>query len=60
MLGEAFYKCYSLSADGKASVETDVRAHINPTRMRVINDLADSFAKWLATPCPLCYNRGWE
>ncbi len=58
-LEEAFFKCCSLSADGKASVETDMRAHMNPTRMGVIKELADSFAKRLATPCPLCDNPGW-
>jgi len=58
-LEEAFVQCCSLSADGKASVETDMRAHMNPTRMGVIKELADSFAKRLATPCPLCNNPGF-
>lgn len=59
MLEEAFFKCCSLSADGKALVETDMRAHMNPTRMGVIKELAYSFAKRLASPCPLCYTPGW-
>jgi uncharacterized protein YbcC (UPF0753/DUF2309 family) len=58
-LEEAFLKCCRLSDDGNALVETDMRAHMNPTRMGVIRELADSFAKRLATPCPLCYNPGW-
>lgn len=36
-----------------------MRAHMNSTHMEVIKGLADSFAKRLATPCPLCYNPGW-
>jgi uncharacterized protein YbcC (UPF0753/DUF2309 family) len=59
MLEETFLKCCCLSDDGKALVETDMRAHMNPTRMAVIRELADSFAKRLATPCPLCHNPGW-
>lgn len=58
-LEEAFIKCCRLSDDGNALVETDMRAHMNPTRMEVIKELADSFAKRLAAPCPLCYNPGW-
>lgn len=59
VLEDAFLKCCRLSEDGNAIVETDMRAHMNPTRMEVIKELADSFAKRLATPCPLCYNPGW-
>lgn len=58
-LEEAFLKSCRLSEDGKALVETDMRAHMNPTRMEVIKELAHSFAKRLATPCPLCYNPGF-
>lgn len=59
MLEEAFFKCCSLSVDGRALVETDMRAHMNPTRMGVIKELAYSFAKRLAATCPLCYTPGW-
>jgi len=59
VLEDAFFKCCRLSDDGNALVETDMRAHMNPTRMEVIKELADSFAKRLATPCPSCYNPGW-
>lgn len=58
-LEEAFLQCCRLSDDGNALVETDMRAHMNPTRMEVIKELADSFAKRLATPCPVCFNPGW-
>ncbi|MCE2983977.1 MAG: DUF2309 domain-containing protein [Parachlamydia sp.] len=58
-LEEAFLKCCHLSDDGNALVQTDMRAHMNPTRMEVIKELAESFAKRLATSCPLCNNPGW-
>lgn len=59
VLEDAFLKSCRLSEDGKALLETDMRAHMNPTRMEVIKELADSFAKRLATPCPLCDTPGW-
>ena len=59
VLEEAFIKCCRHSNDGNALVETDMRAHMNPTRMGVIKELADTFANRLATPCPLCYNPGF-
>lgn len=59
VLEEVFFKCCRVSLDGKALVETDMRAHMNPTRMEVIKELANSFAKRIATPCPLCNNPGW-
>jgi len=42
------------SSDGKARLETDMRAHMNPTRMRALAELADRLAARLATPCPSC------
>lgn len=59
LLEEAFLKCSFLSDDGSVLVETDMRAHMNPTRREVIRELAYSFAKRLATPCPVCYNPGF-
>jgi len=58
-LEEAFIKCCKASVDDLASVETDMRAHMNPTRMEVIKELADSLALRLATKCPSCYTPGW-
>jgi hypothetical protein len=58
-LKDAFLKCCHLSEDGQALVETDMRASMNPTRMEVIRELTASFAKRLATPCPLCETPGW-
>ena len=51
--------CASLSADGLAHVETDMRAHFNPTRMRTIGLLAEQLGRRLATPCPRCSAPGW-
>ncbi len=58
-LQEHFFKCSSLSLEGSVLVETDMRAHMNPTRMGVIQELANSLAKRLATLCPLCACPGW-
>ncbi len=40
--------------NGSCWVETDMRAMANPTRMRVIAETSDRFAKELATLCPRC------
>lgn len=42
------------SADGKALVVADMRAHRNPTRMKVLRALAWKLASRLATLCPKC------
>ncbi|MBI1319471.1 MAG: hypothetical protein GC168_11080 [Candidatus Hydrogenedens sp.] len=47
------------SPDGLAWVETDMRAHVNPTRMSEIRALARKLACRLATPCPACESPGW-
>jgi hypothetical protein len=41
-------------ADGLAAVTTDLRAHMNPTRMATLARLADALCRRLATPCPAC------
>ena len=48
-----------LSSDGLARVETDMRAHCNPTRMRRIAALGRQLAQRLATPCPACAAPGF-
>lgn len=55
----AFDESISRSSDGKAWVETDMRAHMNPTRMRVIQQAAEIMARRLATLCPECDMPGW-
>ncbi len=47
------------SADGLALVETDMRAHLNPTRMASIRRLAFRLVRRIARPCPACGSAGW-
>ncbi len=55
----AVKQCAALSGDGIAHVETDMRAHLNPTRMRTIAALAVQLGRRLATLCPSCNAPGW-
>jgi hypothetical protein len=43
-----------LAGSGPLRIETDMRAHMNPTRMAGLATLADRLAARLATPCPAC------
>lgn len=43
-----------IAAGGQVHLETDMRAHMNPSRMREIAHLADRLARRIATPCPAC------
>ena len=47
------------SEDGMIWVETDMRAHVNPTRMDVIAELARQLCGRLAAECPNCNAPGW-
>lgn len=47
------------SSDGLALVETDMRAHCNPTRMAAIRRLAFRLVRRLASTCPACQSPGW-
>ena len=58
-LEEAIGVCSRVSPDGKARVETDMRAHMNPTRMQAIEELTGKLAERLATPCPRCKSPGF-
>lgn len=58
-LKEAFYESKKHSEDKRVWVETDMRAHLNPTRMSVIGELAQKLASRLATNCPTCHLPGW-
>lgn len=48
-----------LSADGRARIETDMRAHLNPTRMKLLAVLARKLAQRLACLCPACSAPGF-
>lgn len=58
-LEEAFRESQKHSSEGKVWVETDMRAHLNPSRMEVIRELAGKMADRLAMHCPKCYTSGW-
>jgi len=58
-LASAVALCSSASADGLALVETDMRAHMNPTRRRVIRQAAIKLVRRLCTGCPACGAPGW-
>jgi hypothetical protein len=58
-LEQVVSRCADLSSDGLAHVETDMRAHLNPTRMATIGALATRLGKRLASVCPACGAPGW-
>jgi len=47
------------SSDNQAVIETDMRAHMNPTRMEIIRQLGKKMAKRLEQYCPGCGIPGW-
>ena len=51
--------CCRLSRDSRARVESDLRAHANPTRREVIARAADELANRVARLCPECSAPGW-
>jgi hypothetical protein len=53
-LAQAVRECAAVSLDGQTLVQTDMRAHMNPTRMAALGRLASAFARRLATTCPAC------
>jgi len=53
-LTKAIAEAAALSPDGRARIETDMRAHLNPTRMKSLATLADRLARRVATLCPGC------
>ncbi len=48
-----------LARDGCATVETDMRAHLNPTRMQSIARAADSLVRAALSRCPRCEAPGF-
>lgn len=59
VLASAVSLCSSASADRLALVETDMRAHMNPTRRSVIRKAAFKLARRLLGLCPACGAPGW-
>ena len=58
-LAEAIASCRAADPDGRVWLETDMRAHCNPTRMRSIRRLGVEMVRRLRTPCPECGSPGW-
>lgn len=53
-LGHAIAAASALSEEGRALVQTDMRAHVNPTRMKTIGVVARALALRAARLCPNC------
>ncbi len=58
-LEAAFISALAESANGRVFVETDVRAHANPTRMDNIRLAAEDLVKKLSSFCPACGTPGF-
>ncbi|MEP7186858.1 MAG: DUF6671 family protein [Rhodanobacter sp.] len=58
-LADAITEVATASADGKAFVQTDMRAHMNPVRMDTIARLAGKLCARVAVPCPVCETLGY-
>lgn len=58
-LTAAVSACALLSGDRRALVQTDMRAHMNPTRMDSIRRLASALADRLSQLCPECSATGY-
>jgi hypothetical protein len=58
-LARAITQCAAHSRDGRALIQTDMRAHMNPTRMASLRRLASTLAKRVANPCPACGMPGY-
>ena len=58
-LQSAFQEALGLANNGLVFVESDVRAHTNPTRMAMIGLAAEDLAKKLSSLCPACRSPGF-
>ncbi len=52
--------CCSHSSDNRAHIETDMRAHMNPTRGLNIRKVGIRLFRALASLCPACDSPGWR
>ena len=58
-LRDALARCRAADPAGSVWLETDMRAHCNPTRMRSIRRLGLALVRRLQTACPACGSPGW-
>ncbi|MEW5921181.1 MAG: DUF6671 family protein [Bacillota bacterium] len=59
-LEKAFHWACSRATNGRAFLETDMRAHANPTRMEMIASAARDLAQKLRSYCPACGAPGFH
>ena len=55
----AITECASMATDGRACVETDLRAHVCPSRRTVIAGASERLAYRIAARCSACGAPGW-
>jgi hypothetical protein len=58
-LRSALRMAASEAPQGEVQLETDMRAHCNPTRMASIRQLSFRLVRRIASPCPSCRSPGW-
>lgn len=58
-LKQRFESALGQSASGSVFVESDLRAHANPTRMKTIESAAHDLVKRAASCCPACRTPGY-
>lgn len=58
-IAAAVMRCAAASSDRQARVETDLRAHLCPSRRPTIRLAAERLAARLAARCPACTSPGW-
>lgn len=58
-LEKAFLICSKLSKTGDVFIETDMRAHANPTRMKNIQKATEDLVSKLLSLCPTCGATGF-
>ncbi|BEV73425.1 MULTISPECIES: DUF6671 family protein [unclassified Paludibacterium] len=59
-LRQAFERLQQASANGQVFMESDLRAHCNPTRQGVIVEAGQALLARLRAHCPACYAPGWN
>ncbi|MEB3275507.1 MAG: DUF6671 family protein [Cyanobacteriota bacterium] len=58
-LQTALQACQDADPQGQVWLETDMRAHLNPTRMTSIRRLGFALVRRLRSRCPACGSPGW-
>lgn len=58
-LEQALMICRAADPNAEVWLESDMRAHMNPTRMASLRRLGFALVRRLRTPCPSCGGPGW-